>query len=288
MEELKYSTENATINRAMFFGDFNNPIVFVEDDYKEYVYEKILNKMFPNIEFFVNPCGGKDKVEEAYSCFGEIYDKCKCIYLCDGDFDILINRNRINNSNFIYLKKYELENYFVDKNSLLELYLGRAHGRRNDAIKLIDYDNWYKAVINSWFELMILYIVVQRNKTLEMNSTGISPDKFLNKQVAVLDLKKVQEYRNELEEKLKKINKDLNEEVKEVKLIIKSKEITKDSIVKGKYIIATAKSYIYYLVTMKKKTPVLLNDEVLSVLLQTFDINSLDYVKQRIEVILSA
>ena len=67
MEELRYSIEQATINRAMFFIDFDTPIVFVEDKDKEFWYERILSRLFPEVVFEINSCGGKLKVEEAYN-----------------------------------------------------------------------------------------------------------------------------------------------------------------------------------------------------------------------------
>lgn len=285
-EDLRYSQNYAIINRAMFFAELKRTIIFVEDEEKEYVYEKILESFFPNIDFFINACGGKNNVENAYNDFGTNYDGCKCIYICDGDFDILINRERISNFNFIYLEKYELENYFVDHKSLLELYLGRAHGTRREAIKILNYENWYKDIIDSWFELMLLYIIVQKNEHIDMDTTGNSADKFLNRELPIVDLKLVQKYRNDVKIKLKEIDKNLNEEVKLLKKEIENKKIEKDSIVKGKYLISSAKSYIKYIIKNKKKTPSWNTEDVEILLLNSFDMNSLNYLKNKIEQIL--
>lgn len=289
MNELNYSTENATINRAMFFIDFKNPIVFVEDKDKEFWYQTILRRMFPNVKFEINPCGGKPNVEEAYKLFFEKYDDCKCIYLCDGDFDILINRERIKSTNFIYLKKYEIENYVVDKNSLTNFLLGRIYGTYENAQKILNYDVWYSNIILAWYELMIAYIIAQRNELGDIENTGINPERYIKIDSYSIDTASIDKYKTDLSVILNKKGKDIKIERKIVEKAIERENINKEDIVKGKYILVSAKKYIIELI--KKTTggkTTFVNDDVFNLLLHTFDVNSLDYVKNQIEVILKS
>ena len=286
-ENLRYSSEAAKINRAIFLKDFGNPMIFVEDDDKEYWYECILDRIFPGYAFEVNACGGKSKVEEAYHWFGENYSDCKCIYMCDGDFDILIERFRISSSNFIYLKKYEIENYIIDEKSLLTLLIGRIHGSKKEARKLLNFNAWYNDTINSWYELMLAYIVAQINGINDIENANINAERYMKGDSYIIDVDRINEYKEELNEKLKNIGKDLNEEITKIKEKITEKSINKDEIIKGKYLLVSAKRYIRSLIRkIKKNTPNIANEDLFNILLNTFNINSLDYIKEKVSNIL--
>ena len=46
MEEGLFYSEAALLNRALFYSDYNDVNIFVEDEGKEYIYEDIFQRMF--------------------------------------------------------------------------------------------------------------------------------------------------------------------------------------------------------------------------------------------------
>ena len=41
MEDGLFYSESALLNRVLFYADYNDINIFVEDEYKEYIYENI-------------------------------------------------------------------------------------------------------------------------------------------------------------------------------------------------------------------------------------------------------
>ena len=41
MEDGLFYSESALLNRVLFYSDYNDINIFVEDEYKEYIYENI-------------------------------------------------------------------------------------------------------------------------------------------------------------------------------------------------------------------------------------------------------
>ena len=109
MEEGLFYSEEALINRVIFLSDSNEINIIVEDEYKEYEYENILNRLF-SYQLILNnifPMKGKPGVKKAFEEYGAFYDGKPTIYLVDGDFDIIMNKDMVEHPNYIYLDKYK-------------------------------------------------------------------------------------------------------------------------------------------------------------------------------------
>ena len=89
--DLVYS-EEALLNRVLYLASSTEINIFVEDEGKEYEYEEILERLLSD-DIKINlifPTGGKLKLEEAYSLFGQSTEYGKCFFIADGDFDIAV------------------------------------------------------------------------------------------------------------------------------------------------------------------------------------------------------
>lgn len=229
--------------------------------------------------------GGKPKVEEAYDIFEDEYNNEKCIYICDADYDLILNRPRINKPEFIYLKKYEIENYFIDKESMEKILVGKIQKSIREINKYFDFNKWYDEVINSWYELMIMYIITQKNE-LDIKNTSSTPYKYFIKNSDLINEIMIQKYQKDLECKLLESGLDYDTEKNEVELRINELNLVKDDIVKGKYIMASAKNHIIKLMKKLNKKSTIANDDFYNMLLNFFNINSLLFLKERIEDVL--
>ena len=115
---LDYSQE-AKYNRSLMVQQ--KIVFYVEDDRKEYEYEIIFEKLFgiKGTSFFVCSLGGKQNVYETY--YKNLVRKSNktFLYIVDGDFDIITKNFEISADNFLYLDRYNIENYFVWENAVI-------------------------------------------------------------------------------------------------------------------------------------------------------------------------
>ena len=116
--DLTYS-KDALLSRVLFLASKTELNIFVEDADKEYEYEEIFERLLPKgIKInCIFPTGGKKELEVAFSLFGSNIDYGKCFFIADGDFDIILGKRMIVADNFIYLKRYNIESYFLHKNT---------------------------------------------------------------------------------------------------------------------------------------------------------------------------
>lgn len=166
-DELNFSNE-AELNRYLFFSDLNDISFFVEDKDKEYEYETILSRLFGDkyrIAAIIS-AGGKQGVKAAFDEFGECdkYDSNrKNVYIVDGDFDRYVcPEEMIENPNFLYLKYYNIENYFIDKSAVLKFAKGKLHLLDKDVKTKVQYDVWKNTIVDQSKKLFLLYCAVQR------------------------------------------------------------------------------------------------------------------------------
>ena len=89
MEDGLFYSESALLNRVLFYSDYNDINIFVEDEFK-------INKILP--------MKGKKGVEKAFQEYGGAYDGKPAIYLVDGDFDLVMGKEMISSPNYIYVE----------------------------------------------------------------------------------------------------------------------------------------------------------------------------------------
>ena len=136
-EELKYS-DHALLNMDLFF---NNEVNFyIEDEGKEYRYETIFNELFDIKIESIFALGGKANLKKK---FHELKDKKKlekCFFIADSDFDYILKKDWIEDQHFIYLQKYEIENYIVDKNAIVKFLKNELSCMESKAEKILNYE----------------------------------------------------------------------------------------------------------------------------------------------------
>lgn len=278
MAEGLFYSEEALINRVIFLSSSNDINIIVEDEYKEYEYENIFNRLF-SYQIKINnifPMKGKPGVKKAFEEYGANYEGKPSIYLVDDDFDTIMEKEKVEHSNFIYLDRYNIESYYVDKRATLKFMAGKMKRRQRDIVDEIDYESWEYTTCRKLENLFINYVIGQAVFPEEKN-VGISPHVYIDSQ-GYIDDNKINEYVIQLQERIP--------DYEELYIFYNEKyerllEGNASRLICGKYIIASLSQYL-----RKKVNTTFKEDDFRYYLVGEFDIRKLDYVKERIEELL--
>ena len=202
MEDGLFYSESALLNRVLFYADYNDINIFVEDEYKEYIYENIFQRMF-NYKININkifPMKGKPGVEKAFREYGDSYDEKPAIYLVDGDFDLVMDKKMISSPNYIYLEKYNIESYYIDEKAVLNYMVGKMKTTQKNVSETIEYSKWKDMIYGAMKELFINYMIAQE-KFPEEKNVGISPHVFFYEN-GYVNIDKINGYINQLKSRM--------------------------------------------------------------------------------------
>lgn len=158
-EGLHYSYEALEV-RPAFFAHLNDVNIFVEDEDKEYIYEAIFERMFSTTLnlFCIFPLGGKDAVIRKAAESGDRDENGKPnVFIVDGDFDNIWYERKTDYPGLIYLKKYNIESYFLSEESTIVFLRGKFRLRRQDVINTLEFDLWKQKYVAEMLELFILF-----------------------------------------------------------------------------------------------------------------------------------
>lgn len=222
LDDLMYSSE-ALATRFILFQDLNEINLFVEDVGMEYIYETIFKRLLEdkyNIKA-IFPLGGKSKVKERFLEFGEKTNNIKNFYIVDGDFDRYIYQDSIiDNPCFIYLKTYNIENYFLDEKACIQFSKGYLKCLDSVVKNKVSFNNWKNRIVSESSKLFLCYCFVKKfhptKKTLSRSSflfidskTGFEKEgayqKYWNDEILTLDIE-AQDKINKIDKIYKSIN----------------------------------------------------------------------------------
>lgn len=181
LDDLTYSSE-AFATRFLYFQGLNDINLFVEDMDMGFLYETIFKRMLGNDYTItaITPLGGKPNVIKQFHEFGTQTDGIPNVYIVDGDFDRYIHANdMINSQNFIYLKTYNIENYFLDEDACIQFAKGRLCCFDDIVKSKVDFDNWKTRIVNESAKLFLCYCFVQKVKP-ELETLSRPIGKFID------------------------------------------------------------------------------------------------------------
>lgn len=281
MEKIDWGySDNALIARIEFFDIENNKFnIFVEDENKEYEYEKIFNRMFGNTAIIKNNIygmGGKKNMEKLFEKYGEYYKSVPLIYLVDGDFDVILEKRMIQNEHYIYLERYNIESYFFDKNEIINYVSGKLQQCNYEVEQKLEYEKWENDTYNKLYDLFLLY-TISKDLVPEAKIITNSAYKFLNKDTGYFYEGKINKYREDLSRKINNLNEHIPEYEKR---FISKLNNDKKRLICGKYIFDGLFCYL-----QKKGIRHMNKNDFRYFLVTNFDIHKLEYVKERIELI---
>lgn len=320
--ELTYS-ENGLVNLSLFYKNTIN--IYVEDVDSEHIYENIFKRLLGekySIEK-IYTLGGKLKVLEHFIEIGD-HDKegVPNIFLVDGDFDKYLEFEEIKRSdcfdklnsgndvlkNFLqgkivvdesvlYLKTYNIENYYIDENVIISIVQGIKKNRFDDAKEILQFEIWKNRIVSESKELFLLYCFIQKYlykygykfngelSRLAIENVNSSPLKFIDIKTGFKGSNdRIGELKQEIIEGLAIENPDINLD-EEIGIIEEAYEKIngKDyyNFICGKFLLTSLFNYLHGIcgkLDFKDKK---------WQLVQGFDVNSLSYIKDKIEKLYS-
>ncbi len=278
MESGLFYSESALLNRVLFYSELNDVNIIVEDEYKEYIYENIFERMFGDRLKIskIFPMKGKKGVEKAFEQYGNQYDNKATIYLVDGDFDLIMGKVMIDSPNYIYLDKYNIESYFIDKKSVLKFMAGKMKQTQKIVAEQLEYETWENMALNSMTRLFINYMVTQTVFPEEKN-VGLSPHNFFYEN-GYVNMEKINIYEENLKKRVTEYQVLFDVYKQKINTILLGDSTR---LICGKYLLASLSKYL------RKKTSVTFKEDDFTYYLVTvFNINKLDFMKNKIISIL--
>ena len=199
------------------------------------------------------------------------------------DFDFLLKKDIIENPHFIYLEKYEIENYIVDENAIIRFLKNELECMESKAKSILKYDIWIKETYKKLYKLFIMYLIVQKYK-IELHNTKGNENSYFSESGSV-NKPKIENYYNILKQKLLEKDKDIEIEIQEIDNIVKfeyGSDMSK--LIKGKYLIIGIRKYLSYIISSKTKTRRKVNEKFLiDYLFDFFDKSSLLFIKNKVD-----
>lgn len=271
VEDLVYS-EEAKLNMVYLFEDINDINFFVEDKDKSYEYETIFKRLFDgqiNITKIFD-VGGKPALERAYNTHGKGEDGILNFYIADGDFDRIIAPNSmIKDTNFIYLRAYNIENYFIDKIACEKFAKGLLKKLDSDVERIVNFDYWYSKIISEASELFFYYCYAKKFHP-EINTLSRSPFTFLNSNNGFKDTE-----RNVIQDFLTTLPSTINKkEFEKIKLRYSELYTSNFELICGKFLMDSLTCYIRSITKTNVQNTIFRWQ-----LLTNFNIEKLEYLK---------
>lgn len=274
MEKGLFYSEEGLLNRVLFYSDYNEINIFVEDENKEFIYEQIFQRMFNNEVKMVKvfPMKGKPGVEKAFQEYGCEHEGKPAFYLVDGDFDLVMSKKRIENANYIYLEKYNIESYYIDRKAVIKFMAGKMKKIQKVVEETVKFPEWENMIYNPMKELFINYMIAQDVFPSEKN-VGISCYSYFNSDGYVNKVK-IEEYVNQLKNRIPNYEEKYNTYSSNFETILGG-DVTR--LVCGKYLLASLSMYLRKIPNVKFG-----QDDFIYFLATSFDITTLNFVKDRI------
>lgn len=284
-DELMYSSE-ASATRFMYYQDFNDINIFVEDAGKEYEYETIFKRLLGQGYKIssIFSAGGKNAVKERFVEFGTSNannPKIKNFYIVDGDFDRYIYSDEmIDNPFFIYLDTYNIENYFIDEHASTQFCKGRLKCLDLASTEKLKFNYWKETIISQSKKLFLTYCFIKKyypqHATLSRPTAEFIDAKtgferqdgaFENYWQFVISLDTDAQYKiSKIEEQYKKVNGD-----------------DYFNLICGKFLLDSLCWYIRNIIGSKFN-----HDDFKWHLINNFDITKLEYIKSSITYLMAS
>lgn len=180
MKDFPEYSDEARDVLDLFVLDSVTTIFYFEDSEHETVYERLLEKLIPNLSQFAVIClGGKTKViSKAKECrpIGRT-----SIFIVDKDFDDLLGCMQTVDSLY-YLEKCCMENYFLDVNALKLVCIEEKpiELSNNKADRLLhDKDRFLSQLEERYQQITRLFLVIRKHH-IEMETTKMDVSKLLS------------------------------------------------------------------------------------------------------------
>lgn len=159
--------------------DYASFFFYFEDAHHEAVYERFLEKLFPQLRGVVVLClGGKTKVLSKAK--QSRFPKITSVFIVDRDFDEFIEKLE-DISDVFYLEKFSFENYLADRDALINLCIdenSRSLTKMRAGTSYSDYSEFRHQLVEKLLRLTKIYLVARRY-SISVETTKVSFEDLL-------------------------------------------------------------------------------------------------------------
>lgn len=287
--ELQYSPE-ALETRYLYYRDtnrFNKSIrynVFVEDTGHEYIYETIFEQLQLDVkQFQIFALGGKESVKQHFYEHGADSNGILNFYIVDGDFDRYVHREgMIDDPCFIYLRTYNIENYFIDESVCLKFVKGKMKCLEDIVRTKLNFQYWREIIVQQASDLFLCYCYVQKYCP-ELPNVARNPYYFIDPKTGFkrdeIDNNSYEQYANDL--RLRDI--EFESKKGEIKAIYES-ENGDDyfNLICGKFLLVSLYNYIKQVIKRNGGKLLTSKGDFEWYLVSNINADKLTYIKERI------
>lgn len=277
-KSLEYSFD-ASLNRTLFYSEFNDINIYVEDINKEYEYETVFKRLLGD-EYRISSIfcmGGKKEVIKAFEENKKQNINDWNFYIVDGDFDrYIFPEKMIKDSHFIYLDTYNIENYYIDEEACYKFSKGKLRLIDDKVRKIINFDNWLNTIITQSSKLFLSYCFLEKYYP-EIPSVSRKHCEFIDSKTG---FERTDDAYNKYFENVI-INADsdamskINDIDRDYKLINGDNYF---NLICGKFLLCSLGFYLRSKINNRID-----NDDLKWYLIENFDIKKLDYIKEVIQ-----
>lgn len=271
---LQFSGE-ALLNRVKFYEGLNDINLYVEDIDSQYMYESIFKRLL-GMDYTIStifPCGGKLGVINAYGEYGTHTNGVANVYVVDGDFDWLIRpKSMVCDPQFIYLRMYNIESCIINEAGAHEFSKPILKLMDDEVDKRIRYGEWRRRIIDEAKELFLCYCSIQK---LQLDSPNVarSDYEFIDHMTG---FKRMDGAFEGYRKKLLDVHPEMKGEIETVRREVERKcDGRFDRLICGKFLLSSLLSYLTGILDRPIR-----RDELLWRMVETFDVEELDYVRQ--------
>ena len=232
--------------RDVFFEQFNDVNIYVEDEDQQNLYLVIFRRLFPRLQINqIFPLSGKPNVLAHALDPVNAGRRSRSVYILDKDFDDLLG-HMVNQENVFYLNRYCIENYLLGEDAVLELVLECEPRKSKDDLHAeLNYGSFHSQTLTSLDPLFRLFFTVQRFN-LGLKNTDLKSEQFSSPgKPWHIDPSSIRAYRT-----------NVRTRVKAVGMLTKNKEFTRflahvfprkgprDANISGKFLLAMLYHYL--------------------------------------------
>ncbi|SDR45864.1 Protein of unknown function [Burkholderia orbicola] len=192
LNDVPAYSEDALAAIDVFLFEFNDCLFYVEDVGQENLYLSILGKIMPDVKIDnIFPLGGKENV--LTHCRENPASRRPAFYILDMDYDDLLGEV-VEDERIIYLKRYSIENYFIEFDAILNLIISEYPKRHiNDVRENLRFDDFYRKTLNDIRSLVRAFILTQLHK-VGAKGCGLAIERFVGCSRYIIDANKVALY----------------------------------------------------------------------------------------------
>ena len=124
-------------------------------------------------------------------------------FLVDLDFDLLLNKEKIEHNSFFYLDKYTFENYLIDEDTAVNIISSYENLEQDFSIDKFNYSEWTEKIIKAYKKILPLFLAIRTLDSHPVETSKCDCNALFDMTNFELDSNKVSNYLKRIPKTLK-------------------------------------------------------------------------------------